>query len=329
MKKILSKNDIIFIAGGNGLVGSAIKRIFKKQGYKNILAPSRNELDLFNQDAVRNWFNKNKPHIVIIAAAKVGGIYANSIYPADFLVENLKIQSNIIETAWKNNVKKLVFLGSSCIYPKFAEQPIKEESLLNGFLEKTNEYYAIAKIAGLKLCESLRIQHRFDAISLMPTNLYGPNDNYHEENSHVIASLIRKFLIAKATNASSVVCWGSGSVFREFLHVDDLAEALIFCLCKWDPSQISAPKDISGNLLNHLNVGTGKDISIKNLAELIAKIVDFKGEILWDLTKPDGTPKKLLDVSRINKLGWESRIDLETGLKQTIEEIDINQLDFY
>ena len=329
MKDAFLKNDKIFLAGGKGMVGSSIKRALKKQGYNNLISPDRAELNLFDFELVKSWFIKNKPDIVIVAAAKVGGIFANSNYPADFLIENLKIQTNIIESAWKTGVKRLLFLGSSCIYPKFAKQPIKEEFLLEGCLEGSNEWYAIAKISGLKLCESLRIQYGFDAISLMPTNLYGPNDNYHSENSHVVASLIRKFMIAKFNNLPEVTCWGTGSVLREFLHVDDLAEAVIFCLKEWRPSNLNSPKDSQGNTLNHLNIGTGKDISIIELAEIISKIVEYKGKILWDKTKPDGTPRKLLDVSRINKLGWEASIDLETGLRETIKGLNVEKLNSF
>jgi len=322
MKDKISPNDRIFLAGGTGMVGSAIRRTLVKQKYKNLLLPKRSQLNLLNSIDVKKWFIENKPSVVILAAAKVGGILSNSLYPGDFLIENLKIQTNIIESAWKVGVKRLLFLGSSCIYPKFCKQPIKEEFLLEGNLEKTNEYYAIAKIAGIKLCESLRTQYGFDAISLMPTNLYGPNDNYHPENSHVIASLIRKFCIAKQKNLSEVICWGTGSVFREFLHVDDLAEAAIFCLKKWDPAENNAPKDSLGNPINHLNVGTGKDITIKELANKISKTVNFKGKIVWDDSKPDGTPKKLLDVGRINQLGWKAKINLDAGLKNTINEFN-------
>ena len=319
-------DDKIFIAGGTGMVGSAIIRALKKHGYNKLLSPDRTELNLFDIKSVKSWFFTNQPNIVIIAAAKVGGIYANKTYPGDFLIENLKIQTNIIESARETGVKRLLFLGSSCIYPKFSKQPIKEEYLLEGCLEKTNEWYAIAKIAGLKLCESLRIQYGFDAISLMPTNLYGPNDNYHPQNSHVMASLIRKFSIAKLNNIPEVTCWGNGSALREFLHVDDLAEAIIFCLDKWYPSENNSPKDSFGNNLNHLNVGTGEDLSIKNLSEKISSIVDYKGKILWDKTKPNGTPRKLLDVSKINELGWRASIDLETGIEETIKNLDISNL---
>ena len=332
MKNKLLKTDKIFIAGSSGMVGSAIKRKLLsydfgiKNNNSNILSPAKKELNLLDSLSVRNFFELEKPKIVILAAAKVGGIYANSHYPADFLLENLKIQTNVIESAWTQGVKRLIFLGSSCIYPKFSAQPIKEESLLKSELEKTNEPYAIAKIAGLKLCESLRTQYGFDAISLMPTNLYGPNDNYHPQNSHVIAALIRKFLIAKKNNISSVECWGTGSAYREFMHVDDLADAIIFCIENWHPADKNSPKDSSGNQLNHLNVGTGKDISIKELSIKIAKLTEYKGKIIWDKSKPDGTPKKVLDVTRINNLGWHAKIDLMTGLSRTIEKLNIESL---
>ncbi len=328
MTKKIDLNENIFIAGSNGMVGSAIIRELKKQGYGNaskggiLLSPTRKELDLLNSNEVLDFFVRRKPSIVIIAAAKVGGIIANLDSPADFILENLKIQTNIIETSWKLGVKRLVFLGSSCIYPKYASQPIKEESLMSSSLEQTNEYYAIAKIAGIKLCESLRKQYNFDAISLMPTNLYGPGDNYHHKNSHVMASLIRKFNDAKKSNKQKVICWGTGNPKREFLHVDDLARAVVFALEKWDPSEMHAPKDSIGQELNYLNVGTGIDISIRKLASLISEIVGFKGEIAWDTSKPDGTPQKLLDVTRINKLGWFPDINLEDGIKQTISDIN-------
>ena len=330
MKKKIDKNERIFIAGSNGMVGSSIKRALLKNPSKktnkisNLLTPSRLELDLLDSNAVKNWFKKEKPNIVILAAAKVGGIHVNSKYPTEFLLENIKIQSNIIEAALREGVRRLVFLGSSCIYPKYATQPIIEEELLNGYLEKTNESYAIAKITGIKLCEALRKQYNFDAISLMPTNLYGPNDNYHPLNSHVVPGLIRKFSIAKRDNLSSVTCWGSGLVCRELMHVDDLAEAVIFCLENWFPSEIDAPKDNLGNPLNYLNVGTGKDISVQELAKKIAEIVKFDGEIFWDKTMPDGTPRKVLDISRLKKLGWEAKIDLISGLENTINSLDIN-----
>ena len=325
---MLNKQNKIFLAGSSGMVGSAIKRAFSNLDFDNknkslyLITPTRYELDLLDERSVRSWFKENKPNIVILAAAKVGGIYANAKYPADFLIENMRIQTNVIESSWSAGVKRLLFLGSSCIYPKYASQPIREEELLKGELESTNESYAIAKIAGLKLCESLRTQYGFDALSLMPTNLYGPNDNYHENNSHVMAALIRKFIIAKKENHSSVTCWGSGNVYREFMHVDDLARGVIFCLQHWHPSSKNAPKDSFGKPLNHLNIGTGNDISIKELANKIARFTNYKGDIIWDTSKPDGTPKKLLDVSRINELGWKAKITLDDGIKKTINSLN-------
>ncbi len=329
-EKKISFSEKIFVAGATGMVGSAIKRKLIQYGYGlsehcgKIFTPTRQELDLLDFQAVNNWIRKNKPTIIILAAAKVGGIYANSSYPADFILENLKIQTNIIEASMLNCIKRFLFLGSSCIYPKYATQPIEEEALLTKELEPSNQWYAIAKIAGLKLCESLRLQNQFDAISLMPTNLYGPNDNYHPQNSHVMPALIKKFINAKSNNISSVTCWGTGSVLREFLYVDDLAEAAIFCLEKWDPSAKDAPLDKYGNLLNHLNVGTGKDISIKELANKIAKIINYKGEILWDKSKPDGTPRKLLNIEKITKLGWRPKISLDEGINRTIKSLNLN-----
>ncbi len=318
--KLISNSEKIFVAGHNGMVGSAICRKLQRNGYASILKESRKDLDLCDEYAVSEWFKKNNPSIVIIAAAKVGGILANENFPADFILENLKIQNNIIEQSWKNGVKRLLFLGSSCIYPKFSTQPIKEEYLLQGDLEATNKYYAIAKITGIKLCQALRKQYDFDAISLMPTNLYGPKDNYHLENSHVIPALIRKFYEAKVNNFEYVTCWGTGNPLREFLHVDDLADACIFALEEWNPSDINSPKTETGESLNYLNVGTGLEISIKNLATIISKIIGFKGEIKWDISKKDGTPRKLLNVSNINKLGWKAKINLEDGLKSTIDK---------
>ncbi len=253
-----------------------------------------------------------------MAAAKVGGIQANASMPGDFILENLKIQNNIIESAWEFGVKRLLFLGSSCIYPKFAQQPIKEEFLMQGPLESTNEYYAIAKIAGIKLCQSLRKQYNFDAISLMPTNLFGPGDNYDLNNGHVMAALLRKFIEAKKYSSKSVTCWGNGNALREFMYVDDLGDAVVHALEAWDPNDKNAPVDNNGEKLDYLNVGTGKDISIKNLANEIAAICDFKGEINWDRNKPDGTPKKQLDISRILNLGWHPTIDLDLGISKTI-----------
>ena len=334
MDKIHLK-DKIFVAGANGMAGSAIVRALYRKGYGNVInngkifTPSRNELNLLNKNQVEDWLKLNKPDVVIIAAAKVGGILANDKYSADFLLENLKIEINLIESSFKYNVRRLLFLGSSCIYPKNCIQPIKEEYLLNGKLEYTNEAYAIAKITGIKLCESFRKQYNFDALSLMPTNLYGPGDNYHPTNSHVLPSLLRKFLYAK-NNSKVVTCWGTGTPLREFMHVDDLGNACVFALEKWDVDSINAPKDSQGNPLSFLNVGTGKDISIKELALMIASETGFKGEIVWDKTKPDGTKRKLLDVSKISELGWKFKIDLKKGLKETLcsykKEMESNNL---
>ena len=315
---LISTDDTVVVFGSMGMAGSAIIRALKRNGYSKILKPSRKELNLLDYVAVRNWFKIAKPDVVVIAAAKVGGIFANNKFPADFILENLKIQNNIIEIAWRENVKKLLFLGSSCIYPKFSKQPITEEELLTGELESTNQWYALAKISGIKLCEALKKQYNFNALSLMPTNLYGPGDNYHKENSHVLPSLVRRFYEAKISNQKEVICWGSGSPFREFLHVDDLGDACVFALEKWDIDNINSPKDKNGSPLSFLNVGTGMDISIKELANLIAGFSGYKGEIKWDKTKPDGTPKKQLDVSRFNSLGWNSKIPIKEGLQNTI-----------
>ena len=327
MEKMIFLNDKFFIAGAYGMAGGAIFRNLKKKGYGNpkqngfILTPKRNELNLLDIKKVEEWFKLNTPSVVIIAAAKVGGILANSKNPTEFLLDNLKIQNNIIECSWKFGVRRLLFLGSSCIYPKFSEQPIEEEALLSGYLEPTNEWYALAKIAGIKLCEALRKQYSFDAITLMPTNLYGPGDNYHPTNSHVMAALIKKFLIASENNLSKVTCWGSGSPLREFLHVDDLGNAVVFALENWNPSNKIGPFDKNGNPLLYLNVGTGKEISIMELAEIIAKISNFKGEIIWDNTKPDGTPRKLLKINRILSLGWEPKIKLVDGIRDTMDAL--------
>ena len=319
---LINKKDNIFIAGHTGMVGSAVKRCLKKNGYDNLLLPSRKDLDLLNSRSVENWFSQNNPQVVILAAAKVGGIEANSKYPADFILENLKIQCNIIENSWKTGTKRFLFLGSSCIYPKLAPQPLKEEYLLTGPLEPTNEPYAIAKIAGIKLCSTLKKQYGFDAISLMPTNLYGPGDNYHPNNSHVLPALISKIYKAKVNNDKEVVCWGTGSPKREFLHVDDLAEAIVFVL-----ENISSKNQIINDeglsIDGILNIGTGIDISIKKLANLISKELNYEGEIIWDSSKPNGTPRKLLDVSKSNKLGWKSKITLEKGIKLTIDNFVI------
>ena len=326
MKKKISLNEKIFIAGSSGMVGSSIYRALIKNGYGKkecdgaLFTPKRNKLNLLNENEVELWFQINKPTIVIIAAAKVGGILANATYPYDFLLENLKIQNNIINSSFKNGVKRLLFLGSSCIYPKFCQQPIKEEYLLNDQLENTNQWYAIAKIAGIKLCQALRDQYNFDAISLMPTNLYGPNDNYHPNNSHVVPGLINKFVNAKKGSLKSVTCWGTGEPLREFMHVDDLASAILHCLEYWCPNDVNAPLDNNGVPLTFLNVGTGSDISIKNLSQMIADLSGFKGKILWDKSKPDGTPQKLLNISKIKSIGWSPTIKLVDGLRETISD---------
>lgn len=321
---LIRKKDRIFIAGHKGMVGSAILRNFKKNNYLNnsFLTCDKSEIDLRDKHAVNEWFKKYKPDVVVIAAAKVGGILANSTMPVEFLLDNLKIQNNLIEASHENSVHRLLFLASSCIYPKFAEQPIKEDYLLQGVLEETNECYAIAKIAGIKLCQAFRKQYCFDTISLMPTNLYGPGDNYNLNTSHVLPALIRKFYEAKINNNTSVKCWGSGNVFREFLHVDDLSEGVIFLLRKWNPGLQNSPKDMNGNPLTILNIGTGKDISIKKLAEKISQIIGFEGLIEWDQTKPDGTFRKQLDVSKINSLGWSAKITLEEGIKRSINDFN-------
>ena len=318
-KNLILKDDLIFIAGHKGMVGRSIYKELKKNGYKKLITVSKEELDLRSNYEVENWFKYNKPNIVILAAAKVGGIEANKNYPTEFLIDNLKIQNNVIESAWKNKSKRLLFLGSSCIYPKFSKQPIREEELLTSSLEKTNESYAIAKISGLQLCKSLRHQYGFDAISLMPTNLYGPGDNFDLSTGHVLAALVKKFCDAKSNDDQEVKCWGTGKPYREFLHVNDLAKACIYCLENWDPKEWDSPRDCNNNPLTFLNVGTGKDISIKELALLIAEITEYSGEIIWDYTKPDGTPKKLLDISRISDMGWSANISLKDGIKSTID----------
>jgi len=306
---LINPADRIFVAGHRGMAGSAICRALQRAGYSQILTASRTELDLLDGPAVERWFGEHQPTVVMLAAAKVGGIAANSAYPADFLLDNLKIQTHVIESAWRSGVRRLLFLGSSCIYPKFAEQPIQEEALLTGALEPTNEWYAIAKIAGLKLCAALRKQHGFDAISLMPTNLYGPGDNYHPTHSHELQPLIRRFHEAAEAQAPSVTCWGTGTPLREFLHVDDLGEACVFALEHWQPG----PEE-----LQHLNVGTGVDLTIRELAEAVATATGYTGAIHWDASQPDGTPKKQLDVSRLAALGWRARIPLEEGLTSTV-----------
>lgn len=311
MTVLISPSDRIFIAGHRGMAGSAIVRRLQDGGYTNLITASRSELDLSDAGAVRDWFAAYRPEVVVLAAAKVGGILANNTYPADFLLENLKIQNNVIENAWRQGARRLLFLGSSCIYPKLAPQPITEDSLLTGALEPTNEWYAIAKITGIKLCHALRRQHGFDAISLMPTNLYGPGDNYHPTNSHVLPALIRRFQEARESGAAAVTCWGSGSPRREFLHVDDLADAALFCLESWQPG----PDDAQ-----FVNVGTGSDVTIRELATMVAGAVGYEGRIDWDASKPDGTPRKLLDVSRLASLGWTARIPLAEGLRTTVAD---------
>ena len=315
---LIKKTDKIFVAGHKGMVGNSLIKVLEKNGYKNILTVNKNLVDLRNSNLVYNWFREEKPDVTVVAAAKVGGIFANKSYPVEFLLDNLKIQNNVIESSWKKGVKRLLFLGSSCIYPKFSKQPIKEEYLLNGSLESSNQWYAIAKISGIKLCEALRKQYGFDTISLMPTNLYGPKDNYHSTHSHVIPGLIKKFHDAVVSNKNTVTCWGSGNPMREFLHVQDLAEACCFVLENWNPDLHNSPIDSDGEKLNFLNVGTGLDHSIKDIALLIADAFNYKGKIKWDLSKPDGTPKKLLDVSNLKSLGWEAKIGIDEGIKRTV-----------
>lgn len=306
-------SNTIFVAGHKGMVGSAIIRKLKSVGYQNIITADRNQVDLVNQSEVIDFFKLNKIDQVYLAAAKVGGIVANNSYPADFIYENLMIEANIIHASHVFDIQKLLFLGSSCIYPKFAEQPISENALLKGYLESTNEPYAIAKIAGIKLCESYNRQYGRDYRSIMPTNLYGINDNFHPENSHVIPSLIRRFHEALTTNAKEVVIWGSGTPMREFLHVDDMASASVYVM-ELDTNRYQMNTD---PMLSHINVGTGTDCTIAELAKLIADIVGYNGQLLFDSTKPDGTPRKLMDVSKLKEFGWESSISLEEGLKNT------------
>lgn len=302
----LDKSAQIFVAGHRGLVGSAIVRKLQHLGFTNILVRVHSELDLTRQSDVESFFVASKPQYVILAAAKVGGIHANNTYPADFISINLQIQTNVIDSAYRHGVKKLIFLGSSCIYPKFAPQPIPEHALLTGPLEPTNEWYAIAKIAGIKMCQAYRIQYDWDAISAMPTNLYGPNDNFHPENSHVLPALMRRFHEAKVRGDKEVVVWGTGNPLREFLHVDDLADSVVFLLDKY-----------SG--LDHVNVGSGKEVTIKELAELVREVVGFEGDLVWDSSKPDGTPRKLMDSSKLAGLGWVPKISIRDGLVDTYQ----------
>jgi GDP-L-fucose synthase len=303
----MNLEDKIYVAGHRGMVGSAIVRLLERMGYTNLVLRSSKELDLRNQEAVQRFFASEKPVYVFLAAAKVGGIMANNTYRADFIYDNLMIEANIIKASFDNQVKKLLFLGSSCIYPKLADQPLTEDSLLTGLLEPTNEPYAIAKIAGIKLCEAYRDQHGCDYISAMPTNLYGPNDNYDLQNSHVLPALIRKFHEAKVNGLDHVELWGDGSPLREFLHVDDLAEACVHLMNNYSEK-------------GFVNIGTGEDLSIKALAEMVKDIVGFDGEIKWDISKPNGTPRKLMNVGRIHGLGWKHRISLEEGIRSVYQE---------
>lgn len=301
---LANKSSKIFVAGHRGLVGSAIVRKLQALGFTNLVLRTHAELDLTRQSNVESFFAVEKPEFVILAAAKVGGIHANNTYPADFIAINLQIQTNVIDSSYSHGVKKLLFLGSSCIYPKLAPQPIPENALLTGPLEPTNEWYAVAKIAGIKMCQAYRIQYYWDAISGMPTNLYGPHDNFHPENSHVLPALMRRFHEAKVKGAKEVVVWGTGSPLREFLHVDDLADAVVFLM-----------ESYSG--LEHMNVGSGKEVTIKELAELMKEVVGFEGELVWDSSKPDGTPRKLMDSSKLLGLGWTPKIPLKDGLVDT------------
>jgi GDP-L-fucose synthase len=300
----MNEVDRIFVAGPRGLVGSAIVRRLLEDGCRNLLTPGSADLDLRNQAAVDQFFRDEKPALVILAAARVGGIHANNTYPADFIRDNLQIQTNVIDSAWRHGARKLCFLGSSCIYPRLAAQPIREDSLLTGPLEPTNEWYAIAKIAGIKMCQAYRRQYGFNAISLMPTNLYGPGDNFSLQNSHVLPALIRRFHEAKLHGDAAVLVWGTGTPRREFLHVDDLARAVVHLMRTYDGEEL-------------VNIGCGSDVSIRELAELVAQVVGFGGRLAFDPSKPDGTPRKLLDVGRLEALGWQPSIGLRDGLEQT------------
>lgn len=304
----MEKKDKIYIAGHNGMVGSAIKRNLESRGYHNFITKTSTELDLRNQSAVQDFFDAERPEYVFLAAAKVGGILANNIYRAEFLYDNLMIQANVINAAYESKVQKLMFLGSSCIYPKMAAQPLKEEALLTGTLESTNEPYAIAKIAGIKLCDAYRSQYHCNFISVMPTNLYGPNDNYHPKNSHVLPALIRKFHEAKMANSPHVEIWGTGTPRREFLHADDMADACVYLMLNYNEE-------------GFVNIGVGEDISIKELALMVKDIIGYKGELNFDTTKSDGTPRKLLDISKLTALGWKAKIQLKDGIQTVYEKI--------
>lgn len=315
----MEKSAKIYVAGHLGLVGSGIWRALERHGYTNLMGRSFEELDLTNQQAVEEFFAAEKPDYVVLVAAKVGGINANNIYRAQFLYENLMIEANVIHAAYKNDVTKLLFLGSSCIYPKMAPQPLKEEHLLTGTLEQTNEPYAIAKIAGVRMCDAYNRQYETNFISAMPTNMYGPGDNYHPENSHVLPAMIRRFHEAKEQGVAKVTCWGSGSPLREFLYSDDLAEACVFLLENAEYKDM-AFLDADGTVQSHINVGSGIEITIKELAETVSEVVGFEGEIEWDSTKPDGTPRKLMDSSRLNKLGWSAKVQMKDGIGRAYED---------
>jgi len=309
----MNLNNKIYIAGHRGLVGSAIVRQLESRGFTNLIMRTHKELDLTNQAQVQNFFTQESPDYVILAAAKVGGIHANNTYPADFIYQNMMIEANVINSAYESKVKRLLFLGSTCIYPKAVKQPMREDALLTDVLEPTNEPYALAKIAGIKLCESYNRQYGTDFRSVMPTNLYGPNDNFHPENSHVIPALMRRFHDAKVNNDSEVVVWGTGNAMREFLYVDDMAAASLFVL-ELDEQIYQAN---TKSMLSHINVGTGKDITIREMAETMKEVVGFKGKLIFDTTKPDGAPRKLIDVSRLSNMGWEYSVDLKDGLSKT------------
>lgn len=309
----MNLNNKIYVAGHKGLVGSAIVRQLKSRGFSNLLVRTHKDLDLTNQAQVTKFFEQEKPDYVILAAAKVGGIYANNTYPADFIYQNIMIEANVINSAYQNNVKRLLFLGSSCIYPKETKQPMCEDALLKNLLEPSNEPYALAKISGIKLCESYNRQYGTDFRSIMPTNLYGINDNFHPKNSHVTPALIHRFHEAKINNDAEVIVWGTGNAKREFLYVDDMAEASLFVL----ELDKKIYQDNTKPTLSHINIGTGKEVTIKELAEKIKKVVGFKGQVVFDLSMPDGAPRKLIDVSLMNKLGWRYRIDLTEGLNDT------------
>ena len=315
----MKKDSKIYIAGHLGLVGGGIWRAFERHGYTNLVGRSIDELDLMNQAAVEAFFAAEKPECVVLVAAKVGGIQANNTYRGQFIYENLMIELNVIHAAYKHGVKKLLFLGSSCIYPKLAPQPIKEESLLTGPLEPTNEPYAIAKIAGIRLCDAYNRQYGTNFISAMPTNMYGPGDNYHPENSHVLPALIRRFHEAKTAGAKKVVCWGTGSPLREFLYSDDLAEACVFLVENANYKDMAFTDD-SGTVQSHINVGSGKEVTIKQLTETVKEVIGFNGKISWDSSKPDGTPRKLMDSSRINALGWTSKVTLKEGIARAYQD---------